>query len=82
MQCKICGKEINHPSSGLCKQCYSREWQRKHKGSFHSVNITKERIYINDDTVSNKDIQAYLKYIKNQIYEDVLQNPKKYLKEV
>ncbi len=80
--CKKCGKLKEHKAHGLCAYCYSKIEYTIIPMAGCGVKVCKKGtrlVYTNGFT---EELKPLIKKIQNDVFEDCIKNPSKYLQEI
>ena len=72
-KCKECGKKKAIRAKGLCQNCYFKKYAIK-------TPYGAGKIYLSRDTV--KDAYKFRKEATEEIYQDIIENPRKWLDQI
>ncbi len=74
--CESCGELKEHYAKGLCKLCYQRDF-------YHNrvIVVGETQIIIPRNTSMNEALQ-FKSFMKKQILQDAVDNPRKYLEAI
>jgi hypothetical protein len=68
--CKVCGQKKKIQARNMCAACYM---------SKSRIMIGRKSVYVHAAGMSLGDFQKQVKEMKNEILNDILKNPKKWL---
>ena len=80
--CEDCGEIKVLLCRNLCKKCYMKWTYHNSKMTYIENSVDGERIELNieRDVLTAKDATKYIKFKREQILNDAIRNPDKYLK--
>lgn len=84
IRCKECGQIKIFKARDMCQECYNK-YLRKHSQNIYikrRVGGVTIKGSLPRDKVSAKGASAFIKYRREQILQDALDNPRKYLDSV